>query len=399
MDRPPIADGALVLSHGKILRVGDFGSLASEFPAHELHDFGAAVILPGLVNAHAHLELSHLRPPERPGRFTDWLTTVMRSPALGADRAVTDGAAQSVRFGVTTVGDVTRDPANTRPVLERSPLRAVSYGEVTGMAGRRHLLAGRLDAAVDWQPHGQKGRVIAGISPHAPYSIDASGYHACLNAAQSRGLALATHLAESPHEAEFLADHTGPFRELWDAMGAWEPTVPKFSGGSIRYARSLGLLDDPRVALIHVNYCDDDELGLLAAGRASVVYCPRTHAYFGHPPHRWRDMLAAGLNVSVGTDSRASSPDLNLVDELRLLHRLCPEVPALTLWKMATINAGRALDLEVGALQSVMPADLAIFPIRGDQPLAELLENDVVPKEVWVGGRPVTSKGAPRKST
>src|SRR5207253_5134070 len=138
------------------------------------------------------------------------------------------------------------------------------------------------------------------------------GYRRCLAAAKYFGLTLATHLAETPHEEEFLASHAGPFRELWEFLGAWDEQVPTFAGGPIRYAQSLGLLDYPTL-LAHVNYCDDAELALLARGRASVVYCPRTHAFFGHPPHRWREMLSRGINVAIGTDSCASSPDLNLL--------------------------------------------------------------------------------------
>lgn len=149
----------------------------------------------------------------------------------------------------------------------------------------------------------------------------------------------------------------------------------------------VGLLDDPTL-LAHVNYCDDDELQLLARGRASVVYCPRTHAYFGHPPHRWREMLEAGINVAVGTDSCASSPDLNLVEELRLLHRLAPRVAAEQLWELATIRAARAVRMhdEVGSLSPGKRADFAMFPLRGDHPLSSILESELAPSEVWIGG-------------
>ena len=94
----------------------------------------------------------------------------------------------------------------------------------------------------------------------------------------------------------------GRCRRIWDRKGRWDDSVPYFDGGPIRLAKSLGLLDFPTL-LAHVNYCDDSELALLAAGRSSIVWCPRTHDYFGHPPHRWRDMLAAGINVAIGTDS------------------------------------------------------------------------------------------------
>src|SRR6185295_5433024 len=95
-----------------------------------------------------------------------------------------------------------------------------------------------------------------------------------------------------------------------------------------------------------VNYCDDAELDLLAAGKASVVYCPRTHAYFSHPPHRWREMLARGINVAIGTDSCASSPDLNLLDDLRLVRKIAPDFPAESLWALATRNPARAVQLD-----------------------------------------------------
>ena len=117
---------------------------------------------------------------------------------------------------------------------------------------------------------------------------------------------LATHLAETPDEATFLADHTGPFRDLWSYIGAWDQDVPSFAGGAIRFAKATGLLDYPTL-LAHVNYCDDAEMELLAQSKASVVYCPRTHAYFAHPPHRFREMLASGINV-VPRNRRSPAP-------------------------------------------------------------------------------------------
>jgi aminodeoxyfutalosine deaminase len=189
-------------------------------------------------------------------------------------------------------------------------------------------------------------RLIVGVTPHAPYTVEAEGYRRCLDFANSNNRPLATHLAETPDEAEFLAEQTGPFRYLWEVgVNAWDDRVPRYDGGPIRLARDLGLLIFRRY-LAHVNYCDDDELEILARGRASVVYCPRTHAYFGHRPHRWREMLARGINVAVGTDSCASSPDLNLVDDLRLLRRIAPEVSAVELWGMATTRAATALRIE-----------------------------------------------------
>jgi cytosine/adenosine deaminase-related metal-dependent hydrolase len=357
----------------------------------ELHDYGDAVILPGLVNAHTHLELSHLRPPQNVASFTEWLARVMASPAPSTAESVLAGAGESVRFGVTVVGDISRDPVAARAALAQSPLRAVSYGEVVGMAGRREGLEARIAAAIG-SPLDRSWRVGPGISPHAPYSVDDEGYLRCLVEARRYAMPLTTHLAESPDEAEFLASHSGPFRDLWDRIGGWdESKVPRFEGGPVRYSQSLHLLDYERALLAHVNYCDDAELDLLQRGRAGVVYCPRTHAYFGHPPHRWRDMLAAGINVCVGTDGRGSSPDLNLVEDLRLMHRDAPEVEPKALWEMATVGGARALDLLGGGpvMRTASGGSCVVFPVTTNDPLREILENNVSPLAVWAAGREV----------
>jgi cytosine/adenosine deaminase-related metal-dependent hydrolase len=268
------------------------------------------------------------------------------------------------------------------------PLRVVSFGEIQAMAGRRQLLEERLAAAADRRF--ENDRVRIGLSPHAPYSVERHGYEWCVERARSEGFPIATHLAESADERAFLADHSGSLRRIWDFLGAWDDQVPTFAGGPIQFAKSVGLLDVPAV-LAHVNYCDDEELGILAAGRASVAYCPRTHAYFGHSTHRWRDMLAAGVNVALGTDSVASSPDLNLLDDLRLVRQMAPDVPVDRLWELVTTRAARALqtDDRVGSLSPGKQADFAVFTAKTDEPLMKILDSPALPTSVWIGGRPV----------
>src|SRR5579872_5610129 len=366
---PLVRDGAVLIGEGKILDVGGRADLRARHEGVVIRDLGNAIILPGLVNAHTHLELSDCRRGEPPvGGFASWLVGMLRRTRISPEemeRAVTEavkiGVEQSIRFGVTTVGDISRQCGLTRRLLRESPLRVVSYGEIQAMAQRRELLEERLATAAD--ETSASARLTIGITPHAPYSVEPLGYRRCLETARSRGLPLATHLAETPDEATFLESHSGPLRELWDQWLTWDDSVPKFSGGPIRYARELGLLDYPTL-LAHVNYCNDDELAILAAGKASVVYCPRTHEFFGHPPHRWREMISQGINVAVGTDSCASSPDLNLVDDLRLLHRQFPDEPVELLWEMATVRAARAIGLKnVGAIQIGAAADLVVFSV------------------------------------
>jgi cytosine/adenosine deaminase-related metal-dependent hydrolase len=381
MDGPPLQDGGVVFSQGKIQAVGQGDRLRRDHAGAAVHDLGRSVLLPGLVNAHAHLELSRHTRGGPPASFVDWLTDLMGRP-VDVAQSIMEGVAQSLRFGVTTVGDISRQCALTRPLLARGPLRIVSYGEVQGMAQRRGLLDERFAAAADIS--NQSDRLHVGVSPHAPYSIEAEGYRRCLDFAIRTGLPIATHLAETTDEATFLAGHDGPFRELWGILNAWDEHVPRFPGGPIRYAHSLGLLDYPTL-LAHVNYCDDQEMAVLSRGQASVVYCPRTHAYFGHPPHRWREMLARGVNVAIGTDSCASSPDLNLLDDLRLLCALAPDMASHELLALATTRAAKAIGMEdsVGSLTVGKAADAIAFPAEN---LDDLLNRPVLPSGVWIAG-------------
>jgi cytosine/adenosine deaminase-related metal-dependent hydrolase len=392
MDRPVLCDAGVVISDGEIIAVGSARVLRSDYPAAIVEDLGQVILLPGLVNAHVHLELSALTPGERPTSFVEWIKRLLPRNPPDADavrafveRGVAIGVRQCLQYGVTSVGDISRQCAITRPMLHSGPLRVVSYGEVQSMAQRRGFLEERLALAAD-RSH-ESDRLHTGISPHAPYSVEWDGYRRSLELARAGNLPLATHLAETTDEAEFLRDHSGAFRELWRYLDAWDEKVPTFAGGPIRFAAAVGLLDYPTL-LAHVNYCTDEELALLAASRASVVYCPRTHAYFGHPPHRWREMLAAGVNVAIGTDSCASSPNLNLVDDLRLLHEIAPEVPVMTLWEMATIRAARAIQWEdrIGSITAGKKADFVTFAVTGNDPLNDLLKGRNLPLGAWIDG-------------
>lgn len=398
MDRPIIRDGAVVIEGDRVLAVGESRGLRAGHPDAVAIDCGASVLLPGLVNAHAHLELAFATRPQHPTSFVDWVTQLIQQAAtkIGPSvwvASIYDGVEECTRFGVTSIGDIkSRFIQQGRLMMSclTHSVRFTSYGEVTAMAQRRAMLDERLADAIE-APEGTAS-VRVGISPHAPYSIEAGGYRRCLAIARERGLPLTTHLAETPDEEEFLAMHSGPFRTLWDSMSAWDDQVPTFSGGPIHYAQSLGLLDYERTLLAHVNYCDDDELAILAKGNASVAYCPRTHRYFGHPPHRWREMLAAGINVAVGTDSCASSPDLNLVDDLRLMHEIAPEVETRVLWEMATVRGARAIDgPRVGSLAPGQYADVVEFAVISADPLREILESRIEPVRVWCGGQLVKS--------
>lgn len=390
MISPLIQDGCVVVRGDRIVEVGRTQDIKPSRVDEEID----GVLVPGLINAHTHLELSDCWRGEPPtGGFAGWLVGMLQRTRISpeamqsaVEHAISEGVRQCLRFGVTCVGDISRQCHLTRPLLSQSPLRVVSFGEVQAMAQRRGLLQERVATAVDPTYAGE--RLTIGLTPHAPYSVEPDGYRLCVEIAKERSLPLTTHLAETPNETPFLAGHQGPFKDLWDAWLTWDELVPRFEGGPIRLAKAVGLLDYPTL-LAHMNYVDDAELTLLASSSASVVWCPRTHAYFDHPPHRWTDMLAAGINVCVGTDSCASSPDLNLLDDLRLICRTRPDVDVGLLWSLCTTRAAAALRLDRGngTIGQGSVADLIAFNTHSSDPLREILETpDMLPNSVWIGG-------------
>lgn len=387
MNGPVLRDAGVVIHDNRIVDVGATRHLHQAHPDALPIDTGNAILLPGLINSHTHLELSFCQAGERAAApFHEWILQ-MRGKQGAEDhaKATASGIEQSLDFGVTCVGDITQHPHITRAAINASKLKAVSFSEVLGLGKRRSRFDELLASAIDASPTCDRVRV--GISPHSPYTVDLPGYKQCVAWAIDRRLPLATHLAESPDEQDFLYAHRGPFREMWDSLGQWSDDIETFPGSPIAMAKAIGLLDQ-RAVLAHVNYCNDDELATLARGNASVIYCPRTHRYFGHPPHRLRDMLARGINVAVGTDSCASSPDLNIVDDLRLLHEIAPDFAVESLWELVTIRAARALGLAgvTGQLSQGAPADIAVFAARTNDPLREILEEKYSPLSVWIEG-------------
>ncbi len=378
----PLSRGGVVISGDTIMRLGPLAELRREFPGIRAEVWDRCVLLPGLVNAHCHLELSTLRGRLPPGHFADWVKGLLAcnmavdDVAAEVSAAVRIGVAESLRGGVTCLGDITKRVACTRAALRDAPLRVVSFGEISALGTRRTRLDESLREARRRDHASALLRV--GLSPHAPYTVEGPALRTIMAAARDDGLPVCMHLAELPEEAEFLATLGGRLREAWDIAGTaheiLDDRIPRFPGGPVRWAKHYGLLEPPGqtkagarpgatharvpVVLAHVNYADDQELEIIRAAEASVVYCPRTRAFFGHEaagPHRFREMLQQGINVALGTDSLASNPDLSLLREGQLVRRLHPDVPAETLLEMMTLRPAHALGMadRIGSLAPV----------------------------------------------
>lgn len=310
------------------------------------------ILLPGLVNAHTHLDLTGVGPrpfdPERP--FAEWLAMVVNErprteEAIAA--AVDRGVRLSLQAGVVAVGDIAgaRGPALTGTPwarLHESPLYGVSFVESFGMgptrAGSNGRSVGRHMAdLLDRFPAGCEADAPArfGLSPHAPVSVDRRVYEELGELAAARGLLSCTHLSESPDEHRFIAAGVGPVRDLLEKMSLWDEQGPDGVGrGRTPIEHMAEILRRFPTIAVHVNDASDRDIEILAETKTPIVYCPRASSYFGFDrrlgPHRYREMHRAGVRVALGTDSLINLPEdcstdsgqgVGSLGDLRLLYQ------------------------------------------------------------------------------
>jgi cytosine/adenosine deaminase-related metal-dependent hydrolase len=247
--------------------------------------------------------------------------------------------------------------------LRAAGLAGVSYIECFGIGKGQPTAASRLGAflsAIEQEIEGSRaGPMRIGLQPHATNTVSPRHYRLCIAEAASRGMPLATHLAETLEERRFVAEGAGPQREMLESLGLWDDSILEdFGRGRHPVTHLTPILGEARLLAAHVNDCPDEGIGMLAASRTTVAYCPRASAYFGAErhfgPHRYRDMLAAGIPVALGTDSIVNLPPesaeagrggISVLDEMRFLHARDGTDP-LALLRMATVNGAAALRLD-----------------------------------------------------
>ena len=307
-----------------------------------------AVLVPGLVNAHSHLDLGGHAPLPATGDFTGWLLGIgaTRQAARDVAERAEREARQLLRSGATAVGDVDGTGGEGARGRRRSTLRGVSYLEVVGV--RRDDARSRLARMLEAIDRLGAGTGDLGLSPHAPYSVHADVLPEIARAASRRGLPLAMHLAETEEETRYLLHGDGPFARFLEVIGRGAPFERPPGLRPIAYAEAAGLLEAGCV-VVHGNDLDDDDIGILARHAASVVYCHGTHRHFDRPAHRLGDLLTAGVNVALGTDSGLSNRGVDLFAELRRLARERSDLPPVALLAAATTGGRRALRLDPGA--------------------------------------------------
>ena len=377
-----IADGAVVAVDGRIARVGPWSKVRPHVAASDVvEEFADAAILPGFVNAHTHLSLSDMGGAFRPtANFTAWIGKLaarrLTRTKARIRRAVARGAADSLAAGTVAGADVTPEP-HFDEVLGDQSARWRVFGELLrfGDAGLKNVddIIAALDALQ------QKTGAAVGLSPHAPYTVGVEVFVRARREADARGWPVAAHLHETLDEIAFTERGEGSLHE-WLSRLRFLPRDLKPSGlRPIPMLAEAGFFSGP-VLVGHGNYLADTEIGILAESGSSVAYCPRSHAFFQHEDHPWRRLLAAGVNVCLGTDSLASSPNLSILDEARFLAAREPDADPKTLLAMATRRGARALGIEerTGDLREGLAAEFcAVGPLGAtDDPLRAILAGE-----------------------
>ena len=374
VSQPPICDGAVLISGNRIAAVGRSRDLAAG-PRIPTLDLGEVALMPGLVNAHCHLDYTNMAgefPP--PKVFTDWLKVITsaKSQWSYSDYAESwlSGARMLVRTGTTTVGDIEAVPELLPEVWNSTPLRVLSFLEMTGIRSRRPARA-ILKDAVERIDSLLPSRCWMGLSPHSPYATLPELLRLSAVTAHRRRLLLTIHVAESAQEFEMFASSHG---EMFDWLQRSGRDMSDCGLGSpVQHLERCGALGDNLLA-VHVNYLATKDAALLGKRKVNVVHCPRSHSYFKHEPFPLRQLTKTRVNICLGTDSLASvykarrAPvELNLFDEMRALAASQPSLRPREILEMATLNGARALAMpgRIGQLSPRSFADLIAIPFAG----------------------------------
>jgi aminodeoxyfutalosine deaminase len=396
----PIPGGAVAVENGLITAVGSAAALRKSSGA-KVTDLPGCVIVPGLVNAHTHLELTHF-PAWKvrkdldylPKTYVEWIRQVMkirRALAPGeVELSVLEGLRLCIESGTTAVGEILSD-FTLAPLYAASPISGRLFLEAIGQDPVScDALLERLEASLVALP---KGGWLPGISPHTPQTVSQHLFQGLEALARRLSVPKAVHLSESLEEVAFLFDSTGPIAEEIYPMARWEAYLPApRHATSTSYLDGLGVLDANTLA-IHAVHVTPADVALLKQRGVSVVLCPRSNNALnvGCAPHHL--LKSAGISLALGTDSLASNDSLSLWDEMRYLQDSVPDAfSPEELLEMGTLGGARALGIEEqsGSLQAGKRADFLVF--SGCDTLSEkalyqrILEKGRL-EQVYIAGR------------
>jgi cytosine/adenosine deaminase-related metal-dependent hydrolase len=404
MDGPPIENGAVRVRGERIVEAGRFLELASG--PDEIIDLGDHILLPGLINAHCHLDYTCLRgkisPPQS---FADWIRAINAEKAkLSAEdyvASIKQGFAEAKQFGTATIANLTAFPELIAKI--DVPIRSWWFAELIDVRNRAQPMENltalssqvfHADEFVDAAIERLEASPHRGLAPHAPFTASAGLYRRCEETAQRENFLLTTHLAESRDEMEMFHEANGSLydflkdigRDMKDCGGTTplEVFFHDLHGPNRDASTSLGMT--PLWIIAHLNELLETDFDLLAkiSQKFSIVHCPRSHAYFGHSDFQFERLRELGFNICLGTDSLASNDDLSLFAEMRMFRDQFRVQPEKVL-EMATINPACALKQgdQFGKIRRHFLADMIALPFTKRQDIFETILN-FVGKVPWI---------------
>jgi cytosine/adenosine deaminase-related metal-dependent hydrolase len=390
---PPIENGAVAVSGAGIMDVGEFESLRAEFPGVEVVDHGEVVLLPGLINAHCHLDFTCMRGSILPNRsFSGWVRRINELKRTCSDddylASIAEGFAELRKWGTTTLLNIESLP-ELMVHLPPPPIRTWWFYELLDIRNRIHtedVVAGAL-TFFEQRPKWHGG---FGLSPHAPYTTSLELYQLVRFCGEKYGMPFTTHLAESDEEMEMFSEGSGPLFDFLKSLGR----DMRDCGGKTPIRHLLEADALPRGAILaHMNHLGPGDEELLAphAESFSIVHCPNCHDYFERTPFPHETFRRLGFRVSLGTDSCASNRGLNLFDEMRTFRRNFPDVPPVEVLDMVTRHPAAALGLSrrLGELRAGARADFITLPYAGclEGACEAVVENEAPPLSVYLNGQ------------
>lgn len=368
MDGDPVPGGAVLIGDdGRIVSAGPDAAVPHPPGAPSTHHTGCTLI-PGLVNAHTHLELTGLAGAIDTPDFADWIRRIIALKAtFGYEhflRAARQGIADCHAMGVTTIGD-TGDSGAVIEAMHEAGASGIAYQEVFGPdpAQCEASLTGLQQRVADRQRFTSE-RVRIGVSPHAPYTVSGPLYRAVVSWARQEGLSVATHVAEPPDEVSLFRDGSGSFAEMWKRRGIPLPAGPATPVEWLHRHEALG----PDVLCVHVVHANDADIRRMVSAGAAVAHCPLSNRAHAHGTAPLRAFLDAGLRVGCGTDSVVSVGRLDVLAEARAARSLAG-LDAAGALALCTREAACALGLgdEIGTISAGKWGDIAAVRTSGAQ--------------------------------
>lgn len=370
VSQPPIENGAVVISGNRIREAGAWPDLA--LSDKTVFDLGDVILLPGLINAHCHLDYTDMAgelPP--PKTFTDWISLITAAKTAWSYSEYADswlrGAHMLLKNGTTTVADIEAMPDLLPEVWNATPLRVFSFLEMTGIRAKRppkeilHEAAKKIGSLTH-------ARNRLSLSPHAPYSTLPELLRLTAKMARKRKWRVTTHVAESDQEFEMFMHARGKMHDWLKRNDRDNSDCGQ--GSPVAHLARQRLLGD-NVLAVHVNCLARGDATLLGKNKTHIVHCPRSHDYFRHPPFLRERLAKAGVNLCLGTDSLATTrktgkqkPELNMFEEMRALAAADKTISPAEILRLATVNGARALGLasQAGEISKNAFADLIAIP-------------------------------------